>query len=309
MEIILPLFICDEAEQNIKINDISARLEAAQKNALEIAERIATNNDKVTAIKNENADLNAQHDKIVQNYHREKSRLESLINITERYDGYGNSIRKIMELKDSNSGILGVIADIVKVEMNVRRNAAMKQTLAMLFVTALLLFSLAGCGEKKDSNTANGPSTGTTDNGAADSGKKDDNMPGDDMSGENKKDDSVTGDGMMGDDMDGDGENATRSVDRRNAAASASDRSRYFGSDKTITHKNGNLYGKTYLNPETEKSANAQLRSNGRSLTGITNDELYSYDLRYRQMLSNGRVHDTDGFLFDGENTHYNTLK
>ena len=162
----------------------------------------------------------------------------------------------------------------------------MKQTLAMLFVTALLLFSLAGCGEKKDSNTANGPSTGTTDNGAADSGKKKDNMPGDDMSGENKKDDSVTGDGMMGDDMDGDGENTTRSVDRRNAAASASDRSRYFGSDKTITHENGNLYGKTYLNPE-----------------------LYSYDLRYRQMLSNGRVHDTDGFLFDGENTHYNTLK
>ena len=83
----------------------------------------------------------------------------------------------------------------------------MKQTLAMLFVTALLLFSLAGCGEKKDSNTANGPSTGTTDNGAADSGKKKDNMPGDDMSGKNKKDDSVTGDGMMGDDMDGDGEN------------------------------------------------------------------------------------------------------
>ena len=32
-------------------------------------------------------------------------------------------------------------------------------------------------------------------------------------------------------------------------------------------------------------------------------------DLRYRQMLSNGRVHDADGFLFDGENTHYNTLR
>ena len=140
----------------------------------------------------------------------------------------------------------------------------MKQTLAMLFVTALLLFSLAGCGEKKDSNTANGPSTGTTDNGAADSGKKKDNMPVDDMSGENKKDDSVTGDGMMGDDMDGDGENTTRSVDRRNAAASASDRSRYFGSDKTITHENGNLYGKTYLNPrdgKERKRAAAQQRT------------------------------------------------
>ena len=94
----------------------------------------------------------------------------------------------------------------------------------------------------------------------------------------------------------------------RNAAASASDRSRYFGSDKTITHENGNLYGKTDLNPKTEKSANAQLRSNGRSLTG-TNINGISNDVRYRQMLSNGRVHDTDGFLFDGENTHYNTLK
>ncbi len=56
---------------------------------------------------------------------------------------------------------------------------------------------------------------------------------------------------------------------------------------KTITHENGNLYGKTYLNPETEKSANA-LRSNGRSLTG-TNINGISNDVRYRQMLSNGR--------------------
>lgn len=30
--------------------------------------------------------------------------------------GYGNSIRRIMELKDNNEGILGVIADIIKVE-------------------------------------------------------------------------------------------------------------------------------------------------------------------------------------------------
>ena len=183
----------------------------------------------------------------------------------------------------------------------------MKQTLAMLFVTVLMLFSLAGCGEKKDNSTANTPPSGTTDNGTTDSGKKDDTMPGDDMSGENTKDDSVTGDGMMGDDMDGADSGARASAGRRNAAASASDRSRYFGDDKTITHENGNLYGKTYLNPETEKSANAQLRSNGRSLTGSVLDP--TNDLRYRQMLSNGRVHDTDGFLFDGENTHYNTLR
>lgn len=49
-------------------------------------------------------------------YHREESRLESLKNITERYDGYGNSIRKVMEHKDQEKGLLGVVADIIKVE-------------------------------------------------------------------------------------------------------------------------------------------------------------------------------------------------
>ena len=51
-------------------------------------------------------------------YHREASRLESLKNLTERYDGYGNSIRKVMEQKKSKAGILGVVADLIKVEKN-----------------------------------------------------------------------------------------------------------------------------------------------------------------------------------------------
>ena len=49
-------------------------------------------------------------------YHREESRLESLKNMTERYDGYGNSIRKVMERREYASGILGVVADIIKVD-------------------------------------------------------------------------------------------------------------------------------------------------------------------------------------------------
>jgi chromosome segregation protein SMC, common bacterial type len=51
-------------------------------------------------------------------YHKETSKLESLRNLTERYEGYGNSIRRIMELKEKKSGILGVVADIIKVEKN-----------------------------------------------------------------------------------------------------------------------------------------------------------------------------------------------
>ena len=49
-------------------------------------------------------------------YHREQSRLESLKNITERYDGYGNSIRKVMAKKEQEPGLIGVVADIIKVE-------------------------------------------------------------------------------------------------------------------------------------------------------------------------------------------------
>ena len=56
---------------------------------------------------------------VLQNdYHKEASRLESLRNITERYDGYGNSIRRVMEQKKRVPGIHGVVADLIKVEKN-----------------------------------------------------------------------------------------------------------------------------------------------------------------------------------------------
>ncbi|MDE6314120.1 MAG: chromosome segregation protein SMC [Lachnospiraceae bacterium] len=65
-----------------------------------------------TEIKEKNTALNEANI----TYHREKSRLDSLKNITERYDGYGNSIRKVMEKKDREKGIYGVVADLIKVE-------------------------------------------------------------------------------------------------------------------------------------------------------------------------------------------------
>lgn len=49
-------------------------------------------------------------------YHMEKSKLEALTNLTERYEGYGGSVKKVMEQKEKNPGIVGVVADIVKVE-------------------------------------------------------------------------------------------------------------------------------------------------------------------------------------------------
>ena len=55
-------------------------------------------------------------DRATADYHKAQSRLESLRNIAERYDGYGNSIRRVMEKKTEESGIHGVVADLIKVE-------------------------------------------------------------------------------------------------------------------------------------------------------------------------------------------------
>lgn len=48
-------------------------------------------------------------------HQRQESRLESLRAIAERYDGYGNAIRRVMENKDRESGLIGVVSDLISV--------------------------------------------------------------------------------------------------------------------------------------------------------------------------------------------------
>ena len=49
-------------------------------------------------------------------YQTSYTKLESLRNIAERYEGYGNSIRRVMEVKDRIHGIHGVVADLITTE-------------------------------------------------------------------------------------------------------------------------------------------------------------------------------------------------
>ena len=106
----------EEDSQNTIIKDLINDLNQVNEHIKNLTVIIKEYDDKVIQIKSEIAELLTTIDKKQQQYHKDVSTLESLRNITERYDGYGNSIRKIMELKTSNEGILGVIADIVKVE-------------------------------------------------------------------------------------------------------------------------------------------------------------------------------------------------
>ncbi len=68
------------------------------------------------AMKEEEDRLQAQIDQANQEYLRARSRYETLYNISERYEGYNRAIQKVMEQKAHNPGIIGVVADIIKVE-------------------------------------------------------------------------------------------------------------------------------------------------------------------------------------------------
>ncbi|MDE7017330.1 MAG: AAA family ATPase, partial [Lachnospiraceae bacterium] len=49
-------------------------------------------------------------------YHQEKSKLDALSNLTERYEGYGGAVKAVMEKKSREKGIVGVVADIIQAE-------------------------------------------------------------------------------------------------------------------------------------------------------------------------------------------------
>lgn len=60
--------------------------------------------------------MRREHRDTQQQFHMENSRLQSLRNLTERYEGYGQSIKRVMEQKQGNRGIVGVVADIIRVK-------------------------------------------------------------------------------------------------------------------------------------------------------------------------------------------------
>ncbi|KAB1439921.1 chromosome segregation protein SMC [Candidatus Galacturonibacter soehngenii] len=106
----------EESEQDELLILYNKELDKISTSILKKQEEGKKNQDMVKTIQEELTALNEKKTEISSAYHRQTSRLDSLINITEKYDGYGNSIRRIMERKDTVKGIIGVVADIIKVE-------------------------------------------------------------------------------------------------------------------------------------------------------------------------------------------------
>ena len=122
---------------NIRKAELNSRILRAKSDEAERAEGIKKLEEQFQNVSDEIAEMNANQKKMEQElvalrenlskkdtelrenqtlYHQEKSKLEALANIAERYDGYGGSVKKVMEQKDSVKGIVGVVADIIKVD-------------------------------------------------------------------------------------------------------------------------------------------------------------------------------------------------
>ena len=99
--------VIEDLENDLK--EVSTQISELSDKSDELSEVISEESKQLNQFENRSRELNMD-------YQRKHSKLESLKNITERYEGYGNSIRKLMEIKDQKKGVIGVVADIIKVD-------------------------------------------------------------------------------------------------------------------------------------------------------------------------------------------------
>ena len=101
-----------KAEKETLEQELASVNESLEKDRSRLAKceaELRSVSDRGTTVKNE-----------IQKYNQSvislQSRYESLRNLTERYEGYGQSIKKVMEKKGNNSKVVGVVADIISVD-------------------------------------------------------------------------------------------------------------------------------------------------------------------------------------------------
>ena len=105
-----------EDAQNEEIKKLEESFEAVNVVIRELNQKQKDTEDRLADIKSEMSSKDAELQKLQALYHMEKSKLEALANLTERYEGYGGSVKRVMEQKDKDKKIIGVVADIIKTE-------------------------------------------------------------------------------------------------------------------------------------------------------------------------------------------------
>ena len=106
----------DEAEADQLVAELEKEFNDTNQKVTELNEKQAAAEKRLGEIKGLLTEDNRVLQETKEKYHQEKSRLDALNNLTERYEGYGGSVKMVMEQKKSEKGIIGVVADIIKVE-------------------------------------------------------------------------------------------------------------------------------------------------------------------------------------------------
>ena len=106
----------DEAQQEETLKALNDEFEKINEEIRTLNDAVESKEEKLTLLREILADKDKKLRDTQVSYHQEKSRLEALSNLTERYEGYGGSVKKVMERKEQEKGIVGVVADIIKVD-------------------------------------------------------------------------------------------------------------------------------------------------------------------------------------------------
>ena len=106
----------DEAAREETLKKLETEFEAVTEEVRLLTEREAATELKLGGMRETLAGKDTKLRETQSAYHMESSKLETLSSLTERYEGYGGSVKKVMEQKEKVKGIIGVVADIIKVE-------------------------------------------------------------------------------------------------------------------------------------------------------------------------------------------------
>ncbi len=106
----------DEEEQQGIIEQLQNEFEEINKKIASLDFEEKKKEERSAQIHDELSGLDEKLQEARVSYHQDKTKLEAISNLTERYEGYGSAIRRVMEKKEEEKGVIGVVADIIRVE-------------------------------------------------------------------------------------------------------------------------------------------------------------------------------------------------
>ena len=176
----------------------------------------------------------------------------------------------------------------------------MKEKVIALAMAALLALALTGCGE--DKNNTNRPNNGNdiTNNGTANNGTTNNGTTNNGTADNGTVNNGTANNGTNNGTTDNNGTvNNDDVVGGDDTARSRSGYGSYYdnGNDQAFTNNRGSTFGRTG-----QEIQNDATQWPGTVYDTMSGRQSASGTATWRQMLENGFVHDSDGFLLDGEN-------